>query len=373
MSEKIITIATLTYMRAQLLTAMFQRNGIECFMTNVNQIKEGPGGVKVNIQEDDLESAMKIFEDFKSSYGSEKETAVEYLKSVRRILVPVDFTVHAENAAEYALYIAGQLKSDIKLVNAYLDPMGTPQAYLESYTYQLNIDSVIREVEEETHKSLEAMVGRLKKTLKEKGIKGVSISFDLFKGSAVDVILSEIEEYKPGMVIVGTRGNELEGIRTFGSVTGHLIQKSKIPVLAVPKGFNSKNFKAPKRVLYATNFDETDFAALRRLVAFVKPFDAKIYCVHAAIEDANKVDEVQLRKMRQYLYETMDTYNIECGLLETMDIQTGIEDFIEDQNIDVLAVTTHKRNFITRMFKRSLTRKFLFHSRIPLLVFQAKP
>lgn len=373
MSEKIITLATLTYMRAQLLTAMLERNGIECFMTNVNQIKEGPGGVKVKIQEADLEPAMKIFDDFKGSYGKEKEPAVKYLKSIRRILVPVDFTVHSENAAQYALHIAGQLKSDIKLVNAYLDPMGTPQAYLESYTYQLNIDSVIREVEQETHKSLEAIVNRLKKSLKEQGIKGVGISFDLFKGAAVDVILSEIEDYKPGMIIIGSRGNELEGIRTFGSVTGHLIQKSSVPVLAVPKDFDSKHFKSPKRVLYATNFDDTDFAALRRLVAFVKPFNAKIYCVHAALEESNLIDEVQLRKMRQYLYDSMGNYNIECGLLETMDIQTGIEDFIEDQNIDVLAVTTRKRNMLTRMFKRSLTRKFLFHSHIPLLVFQAKP
>jgi nucleotide-binding universal stress UspA family protein len=372
MSEKIITLATLTYMRAQLLTAMLEKNGIECFMTNINQIKEGPGGVKVNIQENDLDPAMKIFDDFKSSYGKEKEPAIEYLKSIRRILVPVDFSVHSENAAEYALHVAGQLKSDIKLVNAYLDPMGAPQAYLESYTYQLNIDSVIREVEQETHKSLEAMASRLKKKIKEQGIKGVKISFDLFKGSAVDVILNEIEEFKPGMVIIGSRGSELEGIRTFGSVTAHLLQKSTVPVLTVPKNFDSKNFKSPERVLYATNFDETDFSALRRLVAFVKPFNAKIYCVHAATEESNLVDEVQLRKMRQYLYDSMDSYNIECGLLETSDIQTGIEDFIKDHNIDVLAVTTRKRNIITRIFKRSMTRKFLFHSHIPLLVFRAK-
>jgi nucleotide-binding universal stress UspA family protein len=145
-----------------------------------------------------------------------------------------------------------------------------------------------------------------------------------------------------------------------------------VPVLAVPKDFDSENFRAPKRVLYATNFDDTDFMALRRLVAFVKPFKAKIYCVHAALEESNTLDEVQLRKIRKYLFDSMDEYRIECGLLETMDIQQGLEDFIEEQNIDVLAVNTRKRNIISRMFTRSFTRKFLFHSRIPLLVFQAK-
>lgn len=373
MSEKIITLSTLTYMRAQLLTAMLERNGISCFMTNINQLKEGPGGVKVKVQEDDLEKALKIFDDFRSSYGKQKEKAVEHMKSIRRILVPVDFSLHSENAAQYALHIAGHLKADIKLVNAYLNPMGTPQTYLESYSYQVNLDSVIREVEEETYKSLEAMAGRLKKTIKEEDIKGVHIRFDLFKGNAVDTTLAEAEEYKPGLIIMGTRGNDLAGLRTYSSITAHLIQKAKIPVLAVPSDFNAQKFQSPKRVLYATNFDDTDFSALRRLVALVKPFGAKIYCVHAALEESHILDEVQLRKIRTYLYESMDEYNIECGLLETLDIQEGLEDFIEEQKIDVLAVNTRKRNFITRLFKRSMTRQFLFHSHIPLLVFQAKP
>ncbi len=372
MSERIITLATLTYMRAQLLTAMLERNGIDCFMTNINRMKEGPGGVKVKIMEEDVERAAKIYEDFRSSYGKQKEEAVEHLKSIRRIIVPVDFTLHAENAALYALSIASNIKADIKLINAYLDPMGTPQTYLESYSYQLNIDKVIREVEEETARSLSAMAERLKDTISEKKIKGVDVSYDLYKGNAVDVIINEINEYNPGLVVMGTRGNELEGIRSFGSVTAHLIDKSRIPVMAVPKDYDAHELKSPKRVLYATNFDDTDFTALRRLIMLIRPFGAKLYCVHAALEEANVLDEMQLKNIRRYLYDSMDEYNIECGLLETMDVQQGLEDFIEEQNIDVLAVTTHKRNFLTRIFKRSMTRKFLFHAHIPLLVFQAK-
>ena len=373
MAEKIITLATLTYMRAQLLSAMLERNGIHSFMTNINQIKESPGGVKVNIREKDAAEAIKIFDDFRSSYGKEKEKAVEYMKSIRRILVPVDFTIHAENAAKYALNLASYLKADIKLINAYMDPMGSPQSYLESYSYQLNIDKVIREVEQETEHSLNAMAKRLKEIIRENKLKGVDVYYDLFKGNAVDVILNEIEEWAPAFVVMGTRGNELEGIRAFGSVTASLIEKAKTPVLAVPKDYDASHFKPPKRVLYATNFDDTDFSALRRLIAFVKPFNSKLYCVHAALEESNVLDETQLRKIRTYIFDTLDTYNVECGLLETVDVQQGLEDFIDEQNIDVLAMTTRKRSFITRLFTRSMTRKFLFHSRIPLLVFHSYP
>lgn len=372
MSEQIISIATLTYMRAQLLSAMLDRNGIECFIKNINDVDGVAGGSKVMIDEKDASDAMKIYDDFISSYGKGKEEAVKHMRTIRRILVPVDFTMHAENAAYFAVRVAEKLKADIKLVNAYLDPMGTPQTYLESYTYQLNIDKVIREVEEETYKSLNAIAGRIKNFIKENEIRDVKVKFDLFKGNAVDVILNEIEEYKPAMVIMGTRGSELDKLRSFGSVTSHLIEKANIPVLAVPKDFDSKKFVAPNNILYATDFDSTDFSALRRLITFVKPFNSKIYCVHAALEEAQTMDEIQMKRIRNYLFESMDNYNIECGLLETMDIQQGLEDFIDERNIDVLAVTMRKRNFFTRLFKPSMTKKFLFQTHIPLLVFQTK-
>jgi len=373
MNEEIITLASLTYMRAQLLSAMLERNGIECFMTNINLIKEGPGGVKVNINKSDLEIAAKIFDDFRGAYGYKKRPAVEYMKSIRRILVPVDFTYHSENAAFYALQLAAKFKSDIKLLNAYLDPLVTPQSYLESYAYQLNLDQVISEIEEETNQSLDAMADRLKKIVKKKNIKGVDITYDLVKGNSVDAILNYTQDYDPGIIIMGTRGAEIEGFKSFGSVTADIIQKANIPVIAVPKGYDAYEFKPPKRVLYATNFDQTDYSAMRRLISFVKPFNSKILCVHASLDNYDSFDEMQMRKIKDYLFDTIDNYQIECGILNTYDLQQGIEGFITDKEIDVLAVTSQKKNFFQRLFDPSITRKFLFQTHIPLLVFHARP
>lgn len=373
MAEEIITLASLTYMRAQLLSAMLERNGIECFMTNINQIKGGPGGVKVKINKSDFEQANKIFDDFRGAYGIKKQEAVEYMKSIRRILVPVDFSYHSENAANYALQLAAELKSDIKLLNAYLDPMATPQSYLESYAYQLNLDQVITEIEEETNHSLDAMADRLRKTIQKKKIKGVNISYDLVKGNSVDAILNYAEEYKPGMIVMGTRGAELDGLKSFGSVTADIIKKAVIPVIAVPKGYDAYDPKLPKRVLYATNFNETDYSALRKLASLVKPFNSKIFCIHASLDNYDSFDEVQMKKIKTYLFETIDAFKIECGILNTYDLQQGIEMFVNNKEIDILAVTTHKKTFFQRLFEPSITKKFLFQTQIPLLVFHARP
>ncbi len=305
--------------------------------------------------------------------NDQKQQALDYLKGIRRILVPVDFSTYSENGAFYALQLASKLKADIKLINVYMDPVNAPQAYLESYTYQVDLDKIMHDIEEETEKSLMALAGKLKDKIKKEHIRGVSISYDMIKGSTVSTIKSMVDEYNPGMLVMGTRGSKLEGFRSLGSITAQVINTLQIPVLAVPHDYDARSLSGPKRVLYATDFDSTDYSALRKLLSLVQPFKARIYCVHVAMENSEAMDEVQMKKIKNYIYDKLGEHNVECGLLESFDLQKGLEEFILEKNIDVLAMTTHKRNLFERLFKPSLTKKFLFQTHIPLFVFQARP
>ncbi len=370
MRNEFITLATLTYMRAQLLSARLEQKGIECFMTNANRIKEGPGGVQVIINADDLEKALPIWETFKSAFGKEKQEAVDFMRIARRILVPYDFTPHAENAALYALRIAAKMKADVQLLNVYFDPGVVPFSQLESFNFTPNFDNVGLEVEQETAKNMKAFSEKLKKLLRQHKIHGVNVFYDLVKGNAVSTILAYIKMYKPGLVIMGTRGSELEGFRSFGSVTAKIINKAAIPILAVPKDYPSNDFTPPKRVLYATDLNNSDYWALSKLASFVKPFDTSIYCVHVS-EEIERQEEIYMHKVKTFITETLGVKKLECGLLECLDPQLGLEDFIKEKKIDLVAMTTHHHNLISRFYAPSVTRKFLFQTTIPLLVFHA--
>ncbi|NJO90574.1 MAG: universal stress protein [Chloroflexia bacterium] len=48
-----------------------------------------------------------------------------------------------------------------------------------------------------------------------------------------------------------------------------------------------------------------------------------------------------------------------------------LQDFINERSIDIIAMTTHKRNFISRLFYPSMTKKMLFQTDTPMLVFHA--
>ncbi|UBM62866.1 universal stress protein [Candidatus Sulfidibacterium hydrothermale] len=370
MNKEFITLATLTYMRAQLLCARLEEEKIACFMTHVNRIKEGPGGVEIIIRSKDAAKAFSIRDDFLKAYGSEKQPAINFMRIARRILVPFDFTLHAENAAFYALKIAAKMKADIQLLHVYFDPGIIPFSQFESFSLPLFPDDTEKEMEKETAEKLEAFSQKLQKILKQHHVKGVNVFYDLVKGSTVSNILSYIKIYKPGVVIMGTRGSELERFRSFGSVTAKIMKKAAVPVLAVPKDYRSDDLKPPQKVLYATDLDSSDYWALSKLSTFVKPFGAKIFCLHVS-EEIEKSEEVYLHKLKKFLQETLHVEKLECGLLECLDPQLGLEDFIKEKKIDLVVMTTRQRNLITRFYTPGVTQKFLFQTSIPLMVFHA--
>jgi len=370
MEEKLLNLGTLRQMRAQLLSAMLERHGIESIMVHANKIEGTLRGVDVMVRQKDFMEASNILDDFMSAFGEEKQRAVDYMRLARRILVPVNYSLHAENAAFYAINIAAAMKSDIMLLNVYPDPNLNPFSHLETFTYTANLELITKEVEQETEKWLKVLSEKLEEEIKKRGIKGVRVFYDLAIDNVISGIVEYVRLYEPGMVIMGTRGNKREGILTFGSTAAKAIEKLNIPVLTVPKGFNAQKQPAPQKIVYVTSLDENDFWSLSRLTGFARPFNAQIYCLHIT-ETITKQQEAGMRKMKKFITEDLKVENLECGLLECIDFQLCLEDFVQEKSVDIIAMTTHHRNLFTRLYQPGLTRKILFHTDIPLLVFHA--
>lgn len=300
----------------------------------------------------------------------EKQRAVDYMRLARRILVPVDYSLHAENAAFYAVNLAAAMKSDIMLLNVYLDPSRNPFSHLETFTFATNLGQITNDVEEQTEKWLQLLSEKLKKEIKKRNVKGVNVFYDLARDSVISGISEYVRLYEPGLIVMGTRGTRSEGMWTFGSTTAKAIEKLNTPILTVPKGFDAQKQAALKRIVYVTSLDENDFWSLSRLATFARPFNAQIYCLHIT-ETITKQEEAGMRKMRKFITEVLRIDNLECGLLECLDFQLCLEDFVQERSVDVIAMTTHHRNLFSKLYHSGLTRKMLFHTDIPLLVFHA--
>ena len=66
MEDKLVTLAILTYTKAQILKNVLENEGIETYIHNVNQIQPVvSSGVRLRIKESDLPHALRIIEDSK--------------------------------------------------------------------------------------------------------------------------------------------------------------------------------------------------------------------------------------------------------------------------------------------------------------------
>lgn len=93
MEEKLVTLAILTYSKAQILKTVLENEGIEAYIHNVNLIQPViSSGVRIRIKESDLPRALKIIES--SAWLADEVVKEEPQKAERRskkILIPIDF------------------------------------------------------------------------------------------------------------------------------------------------------------------------------------------------------------------------------------------------------------------------------------------
>ena len=281
-------------------------------------------------------------------------------EKIQKILVPVDYSDYSKNACRYAIKIAGESKAEILLLHAYYSPAfdliemaGSGQTQLE---LRADVISNLEEKEE------------IDTYLKASHVPKNKISYKILPGIAEDTILSLSEEYEPDLVVMGTRGKDKRANSLIGSVTEVVIKKIHFPVLTVPENYTFIGLENVRNLLYLTNFDESDFISIRKLMKFTKPLKLKIFCIHISDRE-EKWDMVKMNGLKDYFKTAYGQTPVECGYIINKNLLEEIDQFVREREIKIISLTTRRRNLINQLFKPSLTQKLFYNTSIPLLIF----
>ncbi len=372
MKDKLTTIAIHTYGRAIILKTQLEAAGIDCFITGANFVQPNFGGVKLKVRDKEVPRALKLIETLKEKSGLGKEKTVKQLHSVRRILVPVDFSEYSMNACRYAIGLAEKFKAEVKLLHAHFKPILDIPAYEGSHMYQLNYDKYFEEIEIRAKNQMIQMRDQLKKEVADKNITGVTVSYSLASGFADDAIVEFCEKYKPGLVVLGTHGVGEKTKEIFGSVASKLIDKLQVPILAIPATALYKGIEKTKNILYATDFDENDVIALHKLLNFSMPFKINLHCVHVSIGRKKPWDPIKMESLQLSFKEDFPGQKLACSILVSDDILTGLESYMRNHNVGLVALCTHKQNLFNHFFAPSITKRALRRFNKPIFIFRSK-
>lgn len=225
----------------------------------------------------------------------------------------------------------------------------------------------VRSILQKVHADLNVLSDKVKVKVASGEFPDVKYVCVLREGIPEEEILRYAKEYRPVIIIMGTRGKNQKDIDLIGSVTAEVIERSRVPVLAIPENTPFKQFSEVKRVAFITNFDQRDLIAFDSLINSLKPFHFSISLIHLT-DVSNTWNEIKLGGIKEYFQKQYPQLEIYYDVVKNDDLLNSLDNYIKTNHIGIIALTSYKRNIFSRLFNPGIARKMIFHSDTPLLV-----
>lgn len=273
---------------------------------------------------------------------------------MKKLLVPTDFSIHAENALKIAAQIAKKNNCEIHLLHM----LEIPSQMNDAISQAVPMPQIITFIE----KSKETLA----KTTQEEYLKGITVIESIeFKGTSSG-ILSYSERNEIDLIIMGSHGvTGLDEI-LIGSNTEKIVRLSHIPVLVVKN--DAFEFKKPTFV-FASDFSNETKASFEKMIEFANTFDATLKLVTISTPNSFKTTALAEKTMTNYVAE-FDIKEYSTHIYNDTNIEKGILNFAKETNADLIGLCTHGRTGLVHFFTGSIGEDLANHATKPVITFK---
>ena len=271
---------------------------------------------------------------------------------MKTIIVATDFSPAALNATNYAADMALALKANLILFHVYQLPLSVSDTPI-----------VLLSVEE-LKESAESKLAHLKKDLLHITPGDIEIKTEARMGNLPD----ELEEFcgttRPFAIVMGKKGHSAMERALFGSNTLSVIKHLSWPVICVPPG---KEYGAGiKKIGLACDFDAIkDTTPVDTIRGFVKDFGAQLHVLNVDYENRHFKADTPMQS--EFIHTVLESFKQTYHYIENQDIEDGINEFAETNNLDIVITIPKKHKKIGGLFKKSSTKQLVFESHVPIM------
>ena len=268
---------------------------------------------------------------------------------MKNIFIVTDFSAASRNAAMYGIELAKHFTSKVYLFHAFQSPVQVPESYI-----LYNTEDVWSNIKELLVKESEII----------NPDKLVDIEICGSEGAAAKAINTEAMIKNADLIICGMKSTAKGLRRVFGSTTTALTRLTEIPLLVVPE---DASFKKPVNIALASDMDqETSAETVDMLKQLGEKFSSKLSVVWVVEEGLQETytKRLQPTAILNNLKEMNPVYEFPKG----SNVAQALEQYAEENSIDLMAVIPHKHSFLNRLFVESTTTHLIFHTHIPLLL-----
>lgn len=271
---------------------------------------------------------------------------------MKHYLVPTDFSDIANKACEFAIKLALHFDAEVLFLHAYEVPYSGKGA-----GSMKNLDQIHRNDAKKRLDKFESKIKEAYPNLKYKLYNDASLP--------VDSIKWHCREKDFDLLIMGTAGASGVVDDFIGSTTSNIIGKVDIPILAIPK---NAEVEFPKNILIATDLRSTNYIEeLNPIVDIAQKLNSKVNFINVK----NPNDEVKEFDTTE-IASVLDSNFGSIHLVESEDIETGLTNFVEENEVDLLTVVAHNKSLWEKLWNKSMSKSLVKHSTIPVLVLPHK-
>jgi nucleotide-binding universal stress UspA family protein len=306
---------------------------------------------------------------------------------VSSILVPLDGSKFGEHALPYALKIARQTGARLQLAHVHV-PLA-PVVGEGVIAYDVRVD-------EELRKNERAYLDKLIPRLAE--VAPVPASAVLLEGEIADELEAHVAGGEVDLIVMTTHGRGTLARSWLGSVADQLVRRAPVPVLLIrPHEALRDLTQEPslehvlipldgsplaEQILEPAMKLAASWAADFTLVRVIKPVVLGGYVLgekppeklgEAMLADLTKLHEAERKEAERYLNALADrlkkkSLRVETRVLIHEQPAVAILDEMKARHIDLVALATHGRSGLPRLFLGSVADKILRGTAVPILV-----
>ena len=271
---------------------------------------------------------------------------------MKTIIVPTDFSPIATNAMNFAADMAVNINASLLLLHVYEVPVSMTDV------------PVVLVSAEELQNSSETKLEEQKDSLTHITSGKIKIYTEARMGDVSDELEDACKRIQPFAVIMGTRGTSGIERALFGSTTLTAIRHLTWPVIVVPPG--KEYGTGIKKIGFACDFNKVvESTPIQFIKNMVKEFGAELHVLN--VDHENKYFKPETPEESLMLHTLLEDLDPEYHFINNVDVEDGINEFVETNNIDLLITIPKKHKLLDSLFKHSSTKQLVTQSHVPVM------
>ncbi|WP_297335518.1 universal stress protein [Algoriphagus sp.] len=264
-----------------------------------------------------------------------------------KILIPVDFSKNSEKALQFALNLIPEKRLDIILVHV------VELVYDFASQAALALDSM--------YKDAEKLIQRLQEKYED---DRVHLTGKVQEGTPSITLARLAEQEAVSLIVMGTKG--ASGVKKvlIGTTAANLVKESAVPVLLVPE---EAKIKGITRLILALEFEDHEENFIDWLYHFSTDWLAKPEVLHVQTTLGFR-ERILALGFEHYIRDKFPAQASKIHLIESDEVNVGIEDFLNQEENIMLAMCHSHRGIWHQLWAKSKSIEMAYHSTVPLLI-----